>query len=237
MIYFVMFILLQTDLRTTHGIAGMDPAAGNDSLTTIANPRFTFARQDCAMVRWHLMKIVPVALAVGLAGCATQPSKINDVCAVLEQQDGWISNWQRSARKAERKHGVPMAILLATIRKESGFKSNARPPRPWKRQSSAYGYAQALDGTWDQYKRERGGFTSSRDDFDDAVDFVGWYHGKTVKTYGVAPNDAYSLYLAYYSGWSAFGKGTWRSHSGLQKTARETAQMAQTYERQLVGCR
>jgi hypothetical protein len=199
------------------------------------------------MVRRHLTKIVPVALAVGiagLAGCATQPSRINNVCAVLEQQDGWISNWQRSAKAAERKHGVPMSILLATIRKESGFKSNARPPRtqllgfiPWKRQSSAYGYAQALDGTWDQYKSERGGFTSSRDDFDDAVDFVGWYHGKTVKTYGVAPNDAYSLYLAYYSGWSAYGKGTWRSNAGLQRTARETAQMAQTYERQLASCR
>jgi len=196
------------------------------------------------MVRGHLNKVVFIVLAVGLAACATQPSNINDVCAVLEQQDGWISSWQRSAKKAERRHGVPMAILLATIRKESGFKSNARPPRtqllgfiPWKRQSSAYGYAQALDGTWDQYKRERGGFSSSRDDFDDAVDFVGWFHGKTVATYGVAPNDAYSLYLAYYSGWSAFGKGTWRSNAGLKRTARDTAEMAVRYSAQLASCR
>lgn len=196
------------------------------------------------MVRGHLTKMVLVALALGLSGCATRPHSINNVCAVLDQQDGWITNWQRSAKAAERKHGIPMAILLATIRKESGFQSNARPPRtkllgfiPWKRQSSAYGYAQALDGTWAQYKRERGGFSASRSDFDDAVDFVGWYHGKTVATYGVAPNDAYSLYLAYYSGWSAFGKGTWRSNASLKRTARDTALMAQSYERQMASCR
>jgi len=78
---------------------------------------------------------------------------------------------------------------------------------------------------------------SSRSDFDDAVDFVGWYHAKTVATYGVAPTDAYNLYLAYYSGWAGYGKGTWRSNAGLQRTARETAQMAATYERQLASCR
>jgi hypothetical protein len=210
----------------------------------LANPGFTDPAHHCAMVRWPLTQFVSIALALGVTGCATQPRNINNVCAVLEQQDGWISSWQRSARKAERTHGVPMSILLATIRKESGFKSNARPPRtqllgfiPWKRQSSAYGYAQALDGTWDQYRRERGGFSRSRTDFDDAVDFVGWFHARTVATFGIAPNDAYSLYLAYYSGWSGFGKGTWRSNAGLQKTARETAEMALSYDRQLQACR
>lgn len=199
------------------------------------------------MFRRHLTKIVPAALAaglLGLAGCATQPSRIDNVCAVLEQQNGWISNWQRSAKAAERRSGIPMSILLATIRKESGFRSNARPPRtqllgfiPWKRQSSAYGYAQALDGTWEHYLRERGGFGRSRSDFADAIDFVGWYHGKTVATYGVAPTDAFSLYLAYYSGWTGFKRGSWRSNAALQRTARATAQMAQDYERQLATCR
>jgi len=195
-------------------------------------------------VRAHLNKIVLIAAALLLAGCATQPRSINNVCAVFEQQDGWISNWQRSARAASRKHGIPVPILMATIRKESGFKSNARPPRrkllgviPWKRQSSAYGYAQALDGTWDQYQREAGGFSSSRSDFDDAIDFVGWYHARTVARFGVAPNDAYILYLAYYSGWSAFGKGAWRSNGGLQRTARETAEMAASYAAQMLNCR
>jgi len=192
----------------------------------------------------HLIKIAVVLGVIGLAGCGTQPRNINNVCSVLQQQNGWINNWQRSARAAERKHGIPMPILMATIRKESGFKSNARPPRtkllgviPWTRQSSAYGYAQALDGTWDEYLRERGGFSSRRNDFADAVDFVGWYHSRTVARYGVQPNDAYSLYLAYYSGWGGFGKGTWRSNAAVQRTARETAQMAVTYQKQLESCR
>lgn len=214
------------------------------ALTLPAHRCFTFAAQKSGMGRKHLNRICFIAIVAVLAGCATQPRNINDVCSVLEQQDGWISSWQRSAKAAERRHGIPMAILLATIRKESGFKSNARPPRtklmgfiPWKRQSSAYGYAQALDGTWDEYKRERGGFSKSRTDFDDAVDFVGWFHGKTVATYGVQPNDAYSLYLAYYSGWGGYAKGTWRSNPALQRTARETAEMAIRYERQLESCR
>ena len=192
----------------------------------------------------HLIKMAPIAFLVLLAGCGTQPSRINDVCAVFAQQDGWISNWQRSARAAERRHGIPAHILMATIRKESGFKSNARPPRtklleviPWTRQSSAYGYAQALDGTWDEYKRERGGFSASRSSFDDAVDFVGWYHARTAARFGVAPHDAYNLYLAYYSGWAGYARGSWRSNARLQKTARDTAQMAQTYARQMARCR
>jgi hypothetical protein len=192
----------------------------------------------------HLIKIVCAGLALGLTGCATAPRNINNVCAVFEQQDGWIDNWQRAANKASKRHGIPVPVLMATIRKESGFDGKARPPRTWylgfipgKRASSAYGYAQALDGTWAEYRREAGGFGSSRDDFEDAVDFVGWYHAKTVSKFGVDPRDAYNLYLAFYSGWAAYGNGSWRSHTGLQKTARASAEMAQTYSTQMQRCR
>ena len=192
----------------------------------------------------HSIKILCIAGALGLSACATAPGRINDVCAVFEQQDGWVHNWQRSATAASRKHGIPVPILMATIRKESGFRSNARPPRgtllgfiPWKRPSSAYGYAQALDGTWEQYQREAGGFGSRRANFADAVDFVGWYHAKTVAKYGVAPNDAYNLYLAYYSGWTGYSRGSWRSNASLQRTALATAEMARDYQSQLARCR
>ena len=91
-------------------------------------------------------KIVTVASLLALGACASAPSHINDVCAVFEQNDGWFNNWHREAKQAERKHGVPVPVLMATVRKESGFKSNAKPPRtkllgfsPWKRKSSAYG--------------------------------------------------------------------------------------------------
>ena len=36
-------------------------------------------------------------------------------------------------------------------------------------------FAQALDGTWERYKSETGREFADRDDFEDAIDFVGWY--------------------------------------------------------------
>src|SRR5690606_4404336 len=162
-------------------------------------------------------KIVPVLGLLALAACATPPRHINNICSVFDQRDGWFNNWQSTAQRAERKYGVPVPVLMATVRKESGFKANAKPPRtkllgfiPWKRQSSATGFSQALDGTWAQYKRESGNFTARRTSFADAVDFVGWYHEKTADNLGVAKNDTFNLYLAYYSGWTAYKIG--RAH-------------------------
>lgn len=183
------------------------------------------------------------ALAIGLAACATPPSRINDVCAVFDQRDGWFDDWHGAAAKASARHGIPVPVLMATIRKESGFKGNAKPPRtklfgfiPWKRQSTAYGYSQALNGTWAQYQVETGSFAARRGSFADAVDFVGWYHEKTVDSLGVAPNDAYNLYLAYYLGWGSYSKGGWKGNPGLQRYARDTAKMAQTYAAQMQNC-
>ena len=146
-------------------------------------------------------------------------------------------------KRAEAKYGIPVPILMATIRKESGFKSNARPPRkyylgfiPGGRASSAYGYSQALDGTWAEYKTKSGNFAARRSNFEDAVDFVGWYHQRTVDTFGVSAGDTFNLYLAYYAGWGGYKNGAWRSNPSLQKYARDTAQMAVAYDGQLKAC-
>lgn len=182
-------------------------------------------------------------MLLGLAGCASAPERINNICAVFDQNDGFFNNWQSSAKAAEAKYGIPVPVLMATIRKESGFKHNARPPRkyylgfiPGKRASSAYGYSQALDGTWSQYVSQSGNYGARRTSFEDAVDFVGWYHQKTVDTYKVQPGDTYNLYLAYYAGWGGYGKGVWRGNASLQKYARETAKMALDYDSQLQAC-
>ncbi|PSJ64822.1 hypothetical protein [Kumtagia ephedrae] len=192
----------------------------------------------------NFSKIVSIAGVLALSACATPPSRINDICAVFEQRDGWFVNWQRSAERTERKYGVPVHVLMATVRKESGFKGNARPPRkklfgfiPWKRQSSAYGYSQALNGTWSQYVSETGNWKARRTNFDDAIDFVGWYHSRSADNLGIARSDTYNLYLAYYSGWTAYKRGSWRSNTGIQRYARETDDMAQRYAAQLQSCR
>lgn len=186
-------------------------------------------------------KILAVAPLLALAACASAPRHINNICSVFDQRDGWFNNWQSSAKRAERKYGVPVPVLMATVRKESGFKSNARPPRrkllgfiPWKRQSSAYGYSQALDGTWAQYKQETGNWGARRSNFADAVDFVGWYHSKTADTYGVAKNDTYRLYMAYYLGWGGYKRGNWPAN--VQAYARSTDEMARRYAAQLRRC-
>jgi hypothetical protein len=197
------------------------------------------------MCRNNFLKIVPVLLLMALcASCATPPRHINDVCAVFDQRDGWFNDWRAAATRAEKRYGVPVPVLMATLRKESGFKAHARPPRtklfgfiPWTRPSSAYGFSQALNGTWDQYKRESGNFAARRSSFADAADFVGWYHAKSAANLGIARNDTYNLYLAYYLGWTAYSRGDWKSQPGVQSYARATAEMANRYAGQLQGCR
>ena len=167
---------------------------------------------------------------MALSACATAPSHINNVCAVFDQNDGWFNNWRSSAERTERKYGVPVPVLMATVRKESGFKSNARPPR-----TKLLGFSQALDGTWSQYQSETGNWAARRTSFADAIDFVGWYHSKTADSYGVARTDTYNLYLAYYLGWSAYGRGN-RGDAGVQGYARATDEMARSYAAQLQQC-
>ena len=184
-------------------------------------------------------------LITTLAGCASAPPRdINNACAVFNQRDSLFNDWHAAAKRAERAYGIPVPILMATLRRESGFQSDARPPRtkllgmiPWSRPSSAYGYSQALDGTWRQYRLETGRSLARRNSFADAVDFVGWYHSRTVARKGVARNDAYNLYLAYYLGWSGFDRGAARGNKAVQGYARDMARTAKRYEAQLASCR
>lgn len=183
------------------------------------------------------------ALLALLAGCATAPNKTRNICAIFDQRDGWFNNWQRAAERTERQYGVPVPILMATMYTESGFRPYAKPPRtklfgfiPWTRPSSAYGYSQALDGTWAKYQTETGQWSASRSNFADAIDFIGWYHYQSHTQNGIAVNDAYNLYLAYYSGQQGYAKGTWRSNGQVQQTAQRFANMANAYAQQLQSC-
>jgi hypothetical protein len=195
------------------------------------------------MYRSRLSQIVVIASLLALSACATPPRHINNVCAVFDQRDGWFHSWERAAENASRKYGIPVPVLMATIRNESGFKGNAKPPRkwvlgfiPWGRVSSAYGFSQALDGTWSQYRQETGNFMARRRHFADAVDFVGWYYAKSAALFGIAKNDTYHLYLTYYLGWSAYRRGDWRNNAAVQRYARRTARMAVSYDAQLREC-
>src|SRR5262245_35869537 len=119
-------------------------------------------------------------------GCATRPpsnDQIADACDMLSDNRGWYN----ALRKTSKEWGAPIGLQLAIIKQESTFVHNARPERgpnqwiffPGKRPSSAYGYAQALDSTWDQYRKDTGKRGADRHDFSDASDFIGWYVNQT----------------------------------------------------------
>ena len=145
--------------------------------------------------------------------------------------------------RAEQRWEVPVPILMAFLYQESRFVRDARPPRrkilwviPGLRPSDAYGYPQAIDSTWGDYRRETGNRGADRDDFGDAVDFVGWYNDQSWRRNHIPKNDAYHLYLAYHEGQGGYARGTWRRKVWLQEVARKVARRAEMYSKQLKQC-
>ena len=161
-----------------------------------------------------------------------------DICAIYADNPHWAD----AAKTAEARWGVPQEIKMAIIWRESGFRGDARPPRktflgvPTGRISSAYGFPQALDGTWDWYQKDYAGSGAERDDFRDAIDFVGWYMNKTREMNGVSYTDAFNQYLAYHEGHAGYRSGRWRAKPAVQRAAAEVARMAARYQAQLSRC-
>lgn len=190
-----------------------------------------------------MKRVLFLVALVMLGGCATAPRQIGNVCSVFDQRDGWVNNWQSAASKASREYGVPVPVIMATIYTESGFQPYARPPRkmflgfiPLGRPSSAYGYSQALDGTWARYQRETGRWGASRTNFADAAHFVAWYHYQSYLKNGIDRGDAYNLHLAYHLGHAAYAKGAYRGNALALKAAQRTATTANRYGSQLRSC-
>ena len=175
------------------------------------------------------------------AGCATSPpSRTTDICLIFEEKEDWYP----ATRKAEQRWGVPVPVQMAIIDRESSYVADARPPRyrlfgfiPLGRPTSAYGYAQALDATWDRYREATGNSGADRDDFDDATDFVGWYVTQSQRELGIPRGDAYRQYLAYHEGQGGYRRGSYRQKPQLLKAARKVATEAGRYRRQLARCR
>lgn len=164
------------------------------------------------------MRKLFIAALVVLSSCATAPHQIRNSCAIFEQRDGLFNNWRRAADKASREYGVPRAGAdgddLRRIRFPALCTATAHTIarfHPWTRPSSAYGYAQALDGTWSRYQRATGHWSARRTNFADAINFIGWYHAQSHLQNGIALNDTYNLYMAYYVGHDGCNRGSFRS--------------------------
>lgn len=187
-------------------------------------------------LKYHALFAGLVAL---LNGCSsTPPSNPSNLCSIFQEKDSWYG----AAYKVHDKYGIPINVAMAIMYQESGFIDDAKPPMryflfiPYGRGSSAYGYAQAQDPVWERYVDEEGSFFSSRDDFDDSLDFIGWYMTKTKNTNGVAFSDAYNQYLNYHEGWAGFRNKSYESKDWLIKTARDVENRSEQYKQQLLQC-
>ncbi len=185
--------------------------------------------------------IIAAVFLTGCLGVAYIPPDINDACSILSHKRGWYGDVLRTRKR----WGVPIPVTLAFIRQESGFRKKAKQPRkkilwiiPWKRVSSASGYAQAVNKTWKQYLKEteKGGLLTRRSDFKDATDFIGWYNNKSSQLLGIKKNDAYNLYLAYHEGWTGYRKGSYKDKGWLKEVARSVDKRKKSYQRQLNRC-
>lgn len=179
-------------------------------------------------------------LLLALAGCAVIPPKNSDnICSTFREKEDWYGN----ANAAYQKWGVPVPVLMAIMHQESHFVADAKPPRvwllgliPWFRQNSAYGYAQALDATWDDYLDSVGRWGADRDDFADATDFIGWYNYLSNKRLGIAKTDAKNLYLAYHEGHNGYRKKRYLQKKWLMQVAAAVAKRAALFHKQLAVC-
>ncbi len=184
--------------------------------------------------------IIVLLVASCGGGNYSAPRNLDDACAIVRERP----QYHRAFRAVERRWNVPVHVQMATIYQESKFIGNARTPLryalgviPMGRQSSAYGYSQALDGTWEEYQRETGSFRARRDRIQDATDFMGWYMNKTRERNGIALTDARNQYLAYHEGHTGFARGSYNRKAWLLRVSDEVGQRARMYEAQLARCR
>ena len=104
-------------------------------------------------------------------------------------------------------------------------------------QSSALGYSQALNGTWNDYEKKTGQHNQSRESFKDSVDFIGWYNYQSRKKLQLSRTDAYSLYLAYHEGWGGYKRKSYSNKKFLKNAGWKVNKWSHTYSKQLNKCK
>ena len=178
-----------------------------------------------------------ILLVIFITGCSSIPQNTSNSCSIFNER----YLWYKHAKKTEKKWGTPIYIQLAIIKMESDFDWLAKPPRqklfkiiPFKRPSSSFGYSQAVNGTWEQYRNETGNKLATRTRFKDSVDFIGWYTDKTESLLKISKKDAFRQYLAYHEGW-----GGYKNYKNNQKVivlAKKVEKQSNKYKAQLQDC-
>ena len=174
-----------------------------------------------------------------IASCSSVPKYPENACKIFGER----YLWYKHAKKSSEIYGAPIHIILAFVKKESGFNRWAKPKRqklfkvvPYKRPSSSFGYSQAVNKTWELYKTETDNPFALRTRFKDSVMFIGWYINKTNKINKIPLNDSYRLYLNYYLGWGNYSKKVYKTDKKAIIYAKNVQKQSKIYKSQLTQC-
>jgi len=193
------------------------------------------------MIRQYVNNSCLFLMLIFLASCtATQPKNTSDICEIFREKDDWYGYTQNTFQK----WGVPISVQMAIMHQESRFVADAQPPRPWLlgiipwfRHSSAYGYPQAQDSTWDWYLNTAGSWGADRDDFEDASDFVGWYCTVSYQKLGISKYDTANQYLAYHEGHGGYQHKSYLKKPWLIKISQKVKRQGRLFQQQLLKCK
>lgn len=198
-----------------------------------------------------MKRMLFIGVACLLSACASSganshsrkpkgPTASSNACTLFHNHPNWY--WE--ALSTYNRWGVPISVQMAIMQRESDFQAGAKPPSgtamgfiPWGNITSAYGYAQAVDGSWADYQRETGRYNTHRDKFGDASDFVGWYCNKANKKLGIPLSNAYELYLAYHEGLVGYAHQTYANKPWLLDVANTVQNRAHQYRIQISQCK
>ena len=169
-----------------------------------------------------------------------QPRNTQNICEIFKEKP----HWYRAAKSASAKWNIPLTVPMAMMFQESSFRQDAQPPMqtflgfiPIGRASSAYGFSQALDFTWDDYKKETNSIFASRSSFADSIDFMGWFIQKTHSINKVSKYNAQHQYLNYHEGWGDYKRKSYRQKAWLLRAAKKVKRRANLYSRQYKRCK
>ncbi len=191
-------------------------------------------------MRMDTLFIVFSLIFLFIISCTTiEPYMSADSCILFNEK----KNWYKATKKSYDKWGAPISLQLAIVRQESSFKQFAKPKRkkilgiiPGSRPSTAFGYAQVTNPTWDWYKSRVGNKNASRANFYDIADFIGWYIEESYKTLGISKKDAFNQYLAYHEGQGGWKKKSYNSKKWLIEAAKNVEINTNKYNTQLKQC-
>ena len=180
-------------------------------------------------------KLAIIATVMLVSACATSPPEQTDnVCDIFrESLDGTLMPRNPApAGEYPFQYRWPMhqeSRFVATpshLARNCGFHSR---PSPLRFLWLFAGQKQHLE--W--YQRSTGNYGADRDDFGDAIDFIGWYNNVSNEQLGIDKQDAFRLYLAYHEGHGGYRKQSYRSKEWLVDVARKVDRQANRYNSQL----